>query len=137
MFSIPGSKALGPDGFNFTFFKATWSEVGKDFCEAVKDFFKNGKMLREVNCTKLTLIPKVNQPTVVTEFSPIACCNTIYKCITKLICNRLKKVLPQIVSHNQSGFIEGMQIVHNVSIIKDVKTLWGSITGKLHPLAAC
>lgn len=120
MFSIPGSKAPGPDGFNSTFFKSAWSEVGTEVCEAIKDFFRTGKMLKALNCTKLTLIPKVSHPTHVTEFRPIACCNTVYKCITKLLCARLKKVLPDIISPNQSGFVEGRQIVHNVSIIQDL-----------------
>ncbi|KAL2921104.1 LINE-1 retrotransposable element ORF2 protein [Bienertia sinuspersici] len=120
MHSIPGSKSPGPDGYNSTFYKASWKVIGEEISVAIKDFFSNAKMLKELNCTKLTLIPKVNFPKNVTEFRPIACCNTIYKCIAKLLCNRLKKVLPDIISQNQSGFVEGRQIVHNVSIVQDL-----------------
>ncbi|GJZ69312.1 RNA-directed DNA polymerase, eukaryota, reverse transcriptase zinc-binding domain protein [Tanacetum coccineum] len=42
---------------------------------AIKDFFKNGKLLKEINSTLIALIPKVAQPNNVTEFRPIACCN--------------------------------------------------------------
>ena len=124
MFSIPNSKAPGPDGYNSTFFKAAWSEIGGDVCAAIRDFFNTCKMLKELNCTKLTLIPKVSHPTKVTEFRPIACCNTLYKCITKLTCKRLKVIMPNLISPNQSGFIEGRQIVQNVSIIQDLVGLY-------------
>ncbi|KAL2938768.1 LINE-1 retrotransposable element ORF2 protein [Bienertia sinuspersici] len=118
IFSIPGVKAPGPDGYNSSFFKPAWPIIGDEVCHVMKDFFLNGSMLRI--CTKLTLIPKASHPKFVTEFRPIACCNLLYKCITKIICNRIKKVLPDLISPNHSGFIEGRQIVHNVSIIQDL-----------------
>ncbi|GJU73837.1 hypothetical protein Tco_1265242 [Tanacetum coccineum] len=51
MFSIDGNKAPGLDGFSLCFFKKAWSIVGSDVCKAVRDFFKNGKILKEINST--------------------------------------------------------------------------------------
>lgn len=119
-FSIPGSKAPGPDGYNSTFFKEAWPIIGDEVCNAVRDFFQNGQLLKQVNSTKLTLIPKVQYPQSVSEFRPIACCNTLYKGITKLISARLKHILPHIISPNQAGFIQGRQIFHNISIVQDL-----------------
>ncbi|KAL2943764.1 hypothetical protein RDABS01_032111, partial [Bienertia sinuspersici] len=100
-FSIPGNKASGLDGYNSTFFKEASDLIGDEVSQAVKDFFDTSKLLSDDNCTRLTLIPKVQHPQSVTELRLIAYCNTIYKFISKLMCMRLKAILPSITSHNQ------------------------------------
>uniref|UniRef100_A0A803NRK1 Reverse transcriptase domain-containing protein n=1 Tax=Cannabis sativa TaxID=3483 RepID=A0A803NRK1_CANSA len=51
---------------------------------------------------------------------PVACCSTIYKCISKLLCARLAVVLPILVHHNQRAFVQGRAIAHNVMILQDI-----------------
>jgi len=98
LFSLAVGKAPGLDGYNVEFFKHSWEIVGPSVILAVKDFFTTSKLLREINTTILALVPKVPNASNVNDFRPIACCNTIYKCITKLIANRLSHVLPSIIS---------------------------------------
>ncbi|KAL2901547.1 hypothetical protein RDABS01_026629 [Bienertia sinuspersici] len=62
LISIPGSKTPGPDGYNSTFFKASWHIIGRDIFEAIHDFIYTGKLLKELNCKKLTLILKLVTP---------------------------------------------------------------------------
>jgi hypothetical protein len=76
--------------------------------------FFSGRLLKQVNATTISLIPKVPNPSKVTEFRPISCCNTIYKCIAKLIANRIKGLLSNLVGPFQSTFVVGRNISDNI-----------------------
>lgn len=57
IFSISDDKAPGTDGYNAMFFIRSWCIVGSSALEAVKDFLKSGRLLGEVDCTAVSLIP--------------------------------------------------------------------------------
>ncbi|XP_056698138.1 uncharacterized protein [Spinacia oleracea] len=98
-------KAPGLDGFSSHFFKATWSIVSTNICAAISDFSITSKILKEVNVTSITLVPKVTVPASVGDFRPIACCPILYKCISKLLCSKLSDILPDIITHTQGAFV--------------------------------
>ncbi|KAJ0887511.1 putative RNA-directed DNA polymerase [Helianthus annuus] len=120
MFSIGNDKAPGPDGYTTAFFKAAWPIVGHDVSNAVIDFFSTGKLFRELNHTLIALVPKKSSPVMVTDYRPIACCNVLFKCITKIIADRIKGVLHQVVSINQSAFIPGRKISDNILLTQEL-----------------
>ncbi|XP_074291071.1 uncharacterized protein LOC141617832 [Silene latifolia] len=124
IFSIPSTKSPGPNGFSSQFYKDSWDTVGDTVTQAIQKFFQTGQLLRQVNTTTLTLIPKVDNPKSVLEFRPVACCNIIYKAITKVMCNRLNKVLPDIINESQGGFVKNRNIVENVLICQDLVRMY-------------
>lgn len=68
----------------------------------------------------VVVVPTVLHPETLSQFRPISLCTTIYKLITKIIVNRLKPVLADLISHFQSSFVPGRQITDNVVVVQEV-----------------
>ena len=62
------------------------------------------------------LIPKVVYPESLKDFRPISLCNVVYKVVSKCIVNRLRPILQDIISANQSVFIPDRMITDNALI---------------------
>ncbi|XP_021866146.1 uncharacterized protein [Spinacia oleracea] len=114
MFDIKCCKSPGPDGFNAEFFQKYWELVGPMVCESVLNFFEKGYVLKEWNQSLLVMIPKIATPILAGHFRPISLCNTIYKCISKCMVNRMKSCLPMLITDFQHAFIPGRYIEDNV-----------------------
>jgi len=93
LFSINSLKTPGPDGFGAGFFKQYWDVVKNDFYNCIVEFFKSGRLLRQINRTFLALIPKRDNPSETHHFRPISLCNTVYKTIFKIWVSRLRPLL--------------------------------------------
>ena len=109
-------KAPGPNGMPPLFFQTYWTDVSMDVTHAVLSCLNSCSILKSINHTFITLIPKVNNLEKVSNFRPISFCNVIYKIISKLIANRLKPVLNSIISETQNAFIADRLITNNILI---------------------
>ena len=105
MFSIGSDKAPGPDGYSSGFFKATWRLVGTDVEEAILYFFQTSSMLTAFNSTCISLVPKTLNSISIKDYHPISCCTMIYKCITKILSNRLKQNMPKLIKKIKVHFL--------------------------------
>ena len=84
-------KAPGSDGFSAWFFHKNWSMMGEDICQAILGILNLGKMPLSLNSTNIALIPKVKNPNTVSEFRPNSLCNVLYKLVSKVLADKLKK----------------------------------------------
>ena len=114
LFQMGPTKATEPDGMNVVFYQRFWPVVGDTVVDVVLEFLNNGHMLPDINHTYIVLISKVKNPEKMSDFRPISLCNVIYKIISKVLANRLKQVLPNIISLTQSAFVPGRLITDNV-----------------------
>jgi hypothetical protein len=104
---MPPGKAPGPDGFTTDFFHYCWDMIKEYVLLEVEESRASGKFLSDLNAMFITLIPKEERPTHPKQFRPISLYNVICKIITKVISNRLKPLLPFIISNEQSSYVEG------------------------------
>ena len=115
-FTMDCNKAPGSDGMTPLFFQIFWEIIKGDLVNAIQSFFHSSLMLKAINHTIISLIPKVPCPINIKQYRPISLCNVMYKAITKIIVNRLKLVLKHYISINQSAFIPGRHIIDNIII---------------------
>ena len=91
------TKAPGPNGMSPVFFQNYWDIVGSKVINCVLNSLNSGVMPSGVNETYICLIPKVKSSQKITEYRPISLCNVIYKIISKVLANRLKSKLTEII----------------------------------------
>ncbi|KAH0683028.1 hypothetical protein KY289_020780 [Solanum tuberosum] len=120
LMSISDDKASGVDGFNDVFYKKSCSLVKEEVFQVIRKFFTTGNMHKDINCTSITLVPKIASPTSVKEYRPTACCTVLYKTIAKILAARLHEVITSVISEAQSGFIPGRKIANNIILATEL-----------------
>ena len=109
-------KAPGLDGMPTLFYQTYWTNIGVDVHQVVLSSLNLSSILKSINHTFITLIPKVNNPEKVIDFRHISLCNVIYMIVSKVIANHLKPMLDSIISETQSAFIANRLIIDNILI---------------------
>ena len=93
-----GDKSPGPDGFLMAFFKACWDFLKLEIIEVLANFHSQAVFEKSLNATFIALIPKKVDAVNVRDFRPISLVGSIYKVISKLLANRLRRVITGIIS---------------------------------------
>ena len=86
----------------------------------ILDFLNFGFAPPKFNDTHVVLIPKNNDPKNISNNRPISLCNVIFKLASKVIANKLKKILPSIISDTQSAFVHWRLITDNILVAFEV-----------------
>ena len=102
------------------FFLAAWPVIGRDVTQSILFFFDSLKLPRIINSVALTLVPKCDNPSRMEQFRPISCCNTLYKCVAKLIAGRIQKVISTLISPNQTAFVPNRFIGDNIMLVQSI-----------------
>ncbi|XP_059069498.1 uncharacterized protein LOC131859584 [Cryptomeria japonica] len=120
VFSMHPEKVLSPDGFMTLFFGKCSDFIGNDVLLALEESRRNRSILRELNTTLIAIILKVENPSSFSNFHLIVLCTTLYKNFTKAILVRLSRLLPQIVSLEQGGFVPGRETSEGAIVAHEI-----------------
>ena len=113
-------KAPGPDSFPTYFFKTYWEIIRDNVWRLVVEAFRVGSLDPSLVETLIVLIPKGEQPVILHDFHPISLCNVVYKVITKVLVNRLRPYLQNIISPLQNSYILGRCAIDNMIVAQEV-----------------
>uniref|UniRef100_A0A8R7PXL6 Reverse transcriptase domain-containing protein n=1 Tax=Triticum urartu TaxID=4572 RepID=A0A8R7PXL6_TRIUA len=104
LFQMFPTKAPGPDGFPAHFFQRHCDLCGEEITGMIIRVLNGVDSPEDINHTFIVMIPKVASPKILGQFRPISLCNVIYKIASKVLANRLKMILPEVISEEQSAF---------------------------------
>jgi hypothetical protein len=120
VFLLDPDSAPGPDGFSGVFFQSCWELIAQDVFEAVQEFMVGVPIPRSVSSALMVLLPKKDSPSTFADYRPISLCNFVNKIFTRLLCERLRDILPRLVSPEQSAFVKGRDILDNVLLAQEL-----------------
>ena len=119
--TMPNNKTPGTDGFPPEFYKYFIQDVGQYLLRRFQYSFDNRVLSIDQRSGIINLIPKKDKdPLYLDNWRPISILNTDYKIIAKCLALRLKKVLPEIISNDQTGFLPGRYIGENIRLVLDM-----------------
>ncbi|XP_021771467.1 uncharacterized protein LOC110735585 [Chenopodium quinoa] len=120
LFEMHPNKAPGIDGLHALFYQKFWHIVGNDIINFIIDWWYYELDISDIGKTCIVLIPKCHDPRKITEYRPINLCNVVYKIISKMLANRLKPLLKNIISPQQSAFVPGRLITDNALVAFEI-----------------
>ncbi|XP_056690367.1 uncharacterized protein [Spinacia oleracea] len=107
VFDLGPLKAPGIDGLHAHFYQQHWGVLWKDLYKYVDNVLQTKTFPQSINDTTICIIPKTALPESIKQFRPISLCNASYKIVSKILVNRIRPLLKDIISPNQNSFLPG------------------------------
>ena len=119
--NMKNGKSPGTDGFTPEIFKFFWRQLGSFVVRALNKSFREGQLTSTQREGIIISIPKGDRPRhLIKNWRPISLLNTVYKIGSSCIANRIKSVLPNLISDDQTGFMKNRFIGDNIRLIYDI-----------------
>ena len=114
------NKSPGSDGLPAEFYISLWDEIKVLLIDSLNAAYHIGELSPTQKRGILTLLYKKGDKTALSNWRPISLLNTDYKILAHVLANRLKKVINNLISTDQSGCLKGRHIGFNIRLIQDV-----------------
>jgi len=101
------------------FFHECAQEVAPTVLKAFMVMLNSGETSAYINKGLITLIPKTGDHARLSNWRPITLLSNTYKVLMKTLTGRVQTALPHIIKPNQTGFMEGKNILDNTFMAQE------------------
>ncbi|KAF5808150.1 putative RNA-directed DNA polymerase [Helianthus annuus] len=115
-----GDKAPGPDGINFRFIRRCWGSLQEDFVKVSEEFQLNATISQGCTSSFIALVPKCTDPGGLGDYRPISLIGCINKVISKALANRMKMVINELISEEQTAFLANRSILDGPLVLNEL-----------------
>ncbi len=128
-FQLGSDKALGPDGFNMRFYQKFWETIKEDLMCIFQELYDGNLNSGPMDYSFLCLIPKKEGAVTANDFRPISLINGVQKIISKVLANRLERVMDDIISPSQAAFLKNRYILDSFITASEIIS-WSHKSGE-------
>ena len=114
------NKSPGPDGIIVEFYQIYWEIIKEDLIEGFEYSFETEELSHTQYLAVIKLLYKKGIREDITNWRPISLINVDSKLLSKILAERLKLVLPEIIHTDQKGCIKGRFIGQNIRLVEDI-----------------
>ena len=114
---MSNNKSPGNDGLTRELYEMFWEDLKKLLCASITKAFHRGELSHS---QKQALIKKDRDKKLIKNWRPISLLNIDTKLISKVLAERLKNVLPSLISSGQTAFVKGRFISKGGRLISDI-----------------
>ena len=120
IFEMEKNKSPGLDGIPIEFYQTFYDLLKDDLQLMIKSVEEFEILSQTQKAAAIVSTPKKGDIKELENWRPISLLNADYKIISKILANRIYKVLPDIINEDQTCSISGRRIQNNLSIIRDI-----------------
>ncbi|CAI7776480.1 unnamed protein product [Closterium sp. NIES-54] len=117
---LANDKSPGKDGLPKELYQVHWESLKGPVLKMVKDFMVTGNLPEVANEAVTVLLLKKGDEMDVRNYMLITLLTSTYKILAKVVASRMKKVLSQVISREQYGFLPGKRLMDAVSLVADL-----------------
>ena len=129
--SMGSNKSPGNDGLTKEFYLAFFDVVGPCLCDSFNKSFDNGVLPTSQRQATITLIEKPGKDSrYIKSWRPISLLNVDVKILSKVLADRLTKVLPKLIHYDQTAFVSNRYIGEPIRLISDIMAHLDQVKGE-------
>lgn len=128
---MQNGRTPGIDGLPVEFYKVFWTVIGQDLLDMLNASISEGKLPLSCRRAVLTLVPKKGDLTDIKQWRPLSLLCIDCRIFSKVLANRLRRVMEEVIHIDQTYCVPGRSIFDNVSLIRDTMEVCGLLKEKV------